>query len=144
MRVKEQANTVGFVGTGIMGSAMVLRLLDRGWRVNAWNRELEALGPLIAQGAVACESPADVARRSHIVLICVLDPQMQRRDFNPPRNFARQILKDLKGVTAFADGLRLPLPLVSAARDQFYRYVAAGNEMHDSAGVIDLYQDASD
>ena len=51
----------GIVGTGLMGGAMARRLLGRGWRVTAWNREAEALSPLVAGGAVAAASPAGVA-----------------------------------------------------------------------------------
>ncbi|MBV9811656.1 MAG: NAD(P)-dependent oxidoreductase [Acetobacteraceae bacterium] len=64
---------LGFVGIGIMGEAMVRRLLDRGWRVAVWNREPERLETVVPHGAVAAVSPAAVADAADIVLLCVLD-----------------------------------------------------------------------
>ena len=50
--------SLGFVGLGIMGTAMTLRLIERGWRLAVWNLEPERVPPLVKAGAVACASPA--------------------------------------------------------------------------------------
>jgi 3-hydroxyisobutyrate dehydrogenase len=63
---------IGLVGLGIMGSAMALRLLERGWKLTVWNLEPERLTPIVAAGAEAAASPEAVARASDIVLMCVL------------------------------------------------------------------------
>jgi 3-hydroxyisobutyrate dehydrogenase len=47
---------LGFVGIGIMGSAMTLRLLERGWRVVVWNREPDRLRTVCEAGAEAAAS----------------------------------------------------------------------------------------
>jgi 3-hydroxyisobutyrate dehydrogenase len=44
---------VGIAGTGKMGSAMALNLLDRGYRVSVWNIEHAMMDPLVAAGAAA-------------------------------------------------------------------------------------------
>jgi len=67
--------TLGFIGLGLMGTAMSLRLLERGWSVNVWNLEPERVGPLVDAGAVAKASPADVTEASDIMLMCVLHAQ---------------------------------------------------------------------
>jgi 3-hydroxyisobutyrate dehydrogenase len=72
-------------------------------------------------------------------LLRKLYPQMQRRDFDPPRSYARQLLKDLKAVKAFAHDLGLDLPVVEAAVERYAAYVEQGNEMADSASVVRLY-----
>ena len=285
---------LGFIGIGIMGSQMTLRLLECGWEVAVWNLEPEALGPVVAAGARACASPAEVAKASEVVLVCVLHtqavesvvfgangiassarsgqllidhstaqpkatrvmaqrlrrergmgwidapvsggpaparagtlavmaggeaadvraiepimtdlaanfthvgpsgsgqiakiinqaivctnfvvlaeaiaiaesagidaaiipkalaggfadgallqrlyPQMQARDFEPPRGYARQVYKDLKAVKEFAHDLGLVVPVVESATAQFESYVAAGNEMTDSASIVRLYE----
>jgi 3-hydroxyisobutyrate dehydrogenase len=64
---------LGFVGLGIMGGAMTRRLLERGWQVTVWNLEPERVPPLVEAGAVAAESPREVAEAAEIVLVCVLD-----------------------------------------------------------------------
>ena len=34
---------LGFIGLGLMGSAMSLRLLEKGWALNVWNLEPERI-----------------------------------------------------------------------------------------------------
>ena len=69
---------VGFVGLGGMGSRMAGRLLDAGHELVVWNRTKERMAPLLERGAVAAESPADVARRTEAVLTMVADPDALR------------------------------------------------------------------
>jgi 3-hydroxyisobutyrate dehydrogenase len=66
---------LGFIGLGLMGTAMSQRLLDKGWTVNVWNLEPERIGPVVSAGAVSKMSPADVTEASDIVLMCVLHTQ---------------------------------------------------------------------
>lgn len=64
---------LGFVGIGLMGRPMVLRLLAAGHEVAVWNRSPEKLGPVVEKGAKAVASPAAVARDSEILMMCVTD-----------------------------------------------------------------------
>ena len=287
-------HSLGYVGLGLMGTAMCERLLEKGWRLTVWNREKQRIGPIAALGAMPAASPAEVAATSDIVLMCVLHtdavrecvfgpdgiasagrldgkvlidhstidpaasremaaklraatgmawvdapisggppaarsgtmavmaggdagdidkvravmrdlaanlthmgpagagqttkvinqaivgtgfvvmaealalaersgidaarlpqclaggfadssllqriyPQMQERRFEPPLSYARQLLKDLKFLKAFAHGLGLDLPVVESAVAQYTTYVEAGNEMVDSASIVRLY-----
>jgi 3-hydroxyisobutyrate dehydrogenase len=285
---------LGFIGVGIMGEAMVRRLLERDWHVTAWNLEAERLDLVVPHGAVAAANPAAVLSKSDVVLCCVLDsaavrdcvcgpgglmdsdeshgkvvidlstidpavtrelaqltrgaglgwvdapvsggpaaarkgaltimaggsdddlerartiladlgsnvtamgpvgagqttkiinqaivgagyvlmteavrlaeaagidaarlpsclaggfadsallqsllPRIQRRDFEPPAAYARQLLKDLKAVDAFAKACECELPLVSAAARRYEQFVSAGNAMQDPASLIRLYE----
>lgn len=63
---------LGFIGIGLMGEAMVKRLLAGGHRVTVWNREPERLATVLTHGALPAASPADVAAACDIVLLCVL------------------------------------------------------------------------
>ncbi|WP_334159485.1 NAD(P)-dependent oxidoreductase [Achromobacter insolitus] len=65
--------SIGFIGIGLMGEAMTLRLRDLGYPVFVWNREPERLASVETAGAIALASPAEVARQSDVVLMCVLD-----------------------------------------------------------------------
>jgi 3-hydroxyisobutyrate dehydrogenase len=285
---------IGFIGIGIMGEAMVRRLLDLGYSVTVWNLEPERLGTVVPHGAVAAASPADVAAASDIVMLCVLHmaavarcilaedgvaaagrgptmvidfstadpegtrqvaaklagltgagwidapvsggpqlartggmtvmaggseadfakakpildqmagnvtlmgpvgagqttkiinqaivgtgyvvmaealmlaeaagidaarlpqcltgghadssllqrlyPQMQQRAFEPPSSYARQLLKDLKAVSAFSRDLGLDLKVIEQGVQRYNDYVALGHEMTDSAAVVKLYE----
>jgi 3-hydroxyisobutyrate dehydrogenase len=64
--------TLGFIGLGLMGTAMSLRLLEKGWAVNVWNLEPERMGQVVDAGATGKASPAEVTSDSDIVLMCVL------------------------------------------------------------------------
>lgn len=64
---------LGYIGIGLMGKPMVLRLLAAGHEVTVWNRSRDKLAPVLEKGARAAASPAEVARASGIVMMCVTD-----------------------------------------------------------------------
>jgi len=67
--------TIGVVGLGAMGSRIARRLDDAGHELVVWNRDPARVEPLVAAGAVAAASPADVARRVEAVITMVADPR---------------------------------------------------------------------
>jgi 3-hydroxyisobutyrate dehydrogenase len=64
---------LGYIGIGLMGKPMVLRLLAAGHEVTVWNRSREKLKPVIEKGAKQAASPAAVANASEMVMMCVTD-----------------------------------------------------------------------
>lgn len=292
--MSEPKPRIGFIGIGIMGEAMVRRLLDLGYEVAVWNLEPERLQTVVPHGAVPAETPAELAASSDIVMLCVLHmqavescifgengvaaagpgpklvidfstadpegtravaaklkaatgtgwvdapvsggpqlartgqmtvmaggsdedfalakpivaqmsgnltlmgpvgagqttkilnqaivgtgyvvmaealmlaeaagidaarlpqclagghadssllqrlyPQMQQRAFEPPSSYARQLLKDLKAVSAFSQGLGLDLKVIEQGVQRYKDYVALGHEMSDSAAIVKLYE----
>lgn len=293
-----EKSRIGFIGLGIMGTAMTLRLLEQGWPLTVWNLEPERVPPLVAAGAVSAVSPAAVTAASDIVILCVLHteavrscvfgsqgiagaaaagkllidhstidpaatramaeqlqsetgmhwvdapvsggplqsragaltvmaggdladiasirsvmadlaanfthigpsgagqtakminqlivgsgyvvlaealtlaeaaginaqalpqclagghadssllkqlyPQMQARDFEPPRSYARQLLKDLKAVKEYAHALQLSLPMLEAATRRYTDYVEQGHGMADTASIVNSYRPATE
>jgi 3-hydroxyisobutyrate dehydrogenase-like beta-hydroxyacid dehydrogenase len=67
--------TVGVVGLGAMGSRIARRLADAGHDLVVWNREPAKAEPLVAAGAEAAASPADLAGRVEAVITMVSDPR---------------------------------------------------------------------
>lgn len=65
--------SVGVIGLGIMGSGMASNLVAKGHDLVVWNRTPARMDPLVDEGAVAAGSPADLAARCDVVLICVSD-----------------------------------------------------------------------
>ena len=65
---------IGFVGLGIMGSAMAANLVQAGFRVTVWNRSFEKCRPLVAAGACSAESPRAVAEASEILFAMMATP----------------------------------------------------------------------
>lgn len=74
------------------------------------------------------------------VLLQTIYRQMKARSFDPPKAYARQLLKDLKSVVEFERELGLSLPVVETAFEQYATFVNQGNEMQDSASVVRLYE----
>ncbi len=69
---------VGFIGLGIMGQGMARNLLRAGFPLTVWNRTASKMEPLVQEGAAAASSPADLASKSDIIVICVSDtPDVQ-------------------------------------------------------------------
>lgn len=64
---------LGFVGIGLMGKPMTLRLLQAGFTVNVWNRSAEKLLPVIEAGAKPCNDLRQLAQTSDIILLCLAD-----------------------------------------------------------------------
>ena len=67
--------TLGFCGLGLMGSAMVQRLLASGHQVKVWNRTPDKAKPLIEQGALWCDTPAQAAQGVDGVLMCLMNAE---------------------------------------------------------------------
>ncbi|MFA5609916.1 MAG: NAD(P)-binding domain-containing protein, partial [Alcaligenes sp.] len=64
---------LGFCGLGLMGAAMVQRLLKAGHEVKVWNRSREKAEPLAALGAQIVSTPREAAESTDGVLLCLFD-----------------------------------------------------------------------
>ncbi|MCG5072074.1 NAD(P)-dependent oxidoreductase [Paraburkholderia tagetis] len=69
----DSSSTIGFIGLGLMGQSIALRLAASGYRLCVWNRESDRYGPLKTAGAVIADSPREVALACDVVCLCVLD-----------------------------------------------------------------------
>lgn len=65
---------IGFVGLGIMGSAMATNLLKAGFKVTIWNRSPDKYSPLVDLGATVSASPRTVAESSDVVIAMMATP----------------------------------------------------------------------
>ncbi len=75
---------IGFVGLGTMGAAMAANVRRAGFEVTAWNRTPGRATALLDLGAIEADAPADVARSSDIVIVCVSDtPDVEAVLFGP-------------------------------------------------------------
>ena len=64
---------IGIVGTGMLGEAVGLHLLDVGYEVIVFNRTKEKMKNLKEKGALIAESPMQVAKDSDLVITIVKD-----------------------------------------------------------------------
>ncbi len=65
---------IGFVGLGIMGSAMASNLLKAGFKVTVWNRSPDKYSLLVDLGATVAASPRVVAESSNVVIAMMANP----------------------------------------------------------------------
>ena len=64
---------IGIVGTGMLGEAVGLHLLDVGYEIIVFNRSNEKTKNLKKNGATVVESPKEVAKDTDLVIIVVKD-----------------------------------------------------------------------
>jgi len=92
---------LGFIGIGLMGKPMTLRLLNAGFSVSVWNRSPEKLIPVINAGAKACTSVAELVKASTIILLCLADTMAVEsviRNGVLENGSANQLLIDLSSI----------------------------------------------
>ncbi len=130
-----------FTHMGPSGAGQTTKMINQAIVGTGYVLMAEALALAERAGIDAARLPQALAGgHADSNLLRKLYPQMQARDFAPPRSYARQLLKDMKAVKEFAHELGLDLGVVEAAAEQYADFVARGNEMSDSASVIRLYE----
>lgn len=66
---------IGFIGTGVMGHAIVLRLMNAGHELFVYNRTKNKTDDLVAEGATWKNTPKEITDASDIVFTMVGYPQ---------------------------------------------------------------------
>ena len=64
---------IGIIGTGMLGEAVGLHLLNSGYSVSAYNRTRSKTKSLEEKGAHVAEMPSAVAESSDLIITCVKD-----------------------------------------------------------------------
>ena len=115
---------LGFIGIGLMGRPMTLRLLAANHEVTVWNRSLEKLAPVLEKGACAAASPAEVARAAQIVMMCVTD-----------QHAAREVLFGQNGIVEGGSAGKLVVDFSSIAPASAREFAARLEE--NGMGLVD-------
>lgn len=70
---------IGFVGAGLMGHGMARNLVEKGYPLAVLaHRNRQPIDDLLKRGAAEASSPAEIARQSDIVFLCVTgSPQVE-------------------------------------------------------------------
>lgn len=64
---------IGFIGLGVMGAPMAKNLLQAGFSLTVYNRSPQKVAELVAAGAKAAATPAEVAAESDIIVTILPD-----------------------------------------------------------------------
>jgi len=65
--------TIGFIGLGLMGSPIALKLCETEHPMVIWGRSPEKLAPAKKAGASVAISPAALAEQCDVIMLCVTD-----------------------------------------------------------------------
>jgi 3-hydroxyisobutyrate dehydrogenase len=66
-------NKIGLIGTGMLGNAVGLHLLESGYLLTVYNRTRQKTLELEKNGAIIVDSPKEVAKSADLVITCVKD-----------------------------------------------------------------------
>jgi len=109
---------LGWIGVGVMGGAIVGRLLDAGFTVTLFTRRRAAAEPLVARGAAWADSPAAVAAASDVTFTMVGYPEDVREVVLAPDGVLAGLAAGgiLVDHTTSAPSLAVEIAAVAAAR----------------------------
>lgn len=71
--MSSEKRRIGCIGAGVLGGAIMRRLIDCGFQPALWNRDRTKLAQLLELGAAEAKTPAGLARESEFVVTCVSD-----------------------------------------------------------------------
>jgi glyoxylate/succinic semialdehyde reductase len=75
MKAMESPMKVGFIGLGIMGSAMAQNLQKAGYDLVVYNRTPEKAHDLVARGAELADSPAEAGDKVDVLFTMLAAPE---------------------------------------------------------------------
>ena len=129
---------MGPVGSGLVAKMINQLIVGCGHAVMA-----EALLLAESAGIDAARIPECLAGgHADGTLLQKLYPRMVQRDF-APQGYARQLLKDLEMVNAFAGGLKAPVPMTGEALSLYRMLVHRGYAELDTGAIFKLYDKIS-
>lgn len=70
-KVSPKRTTIGWIGTGVMGSPMCMHLINKGYRAVVYNRTKRKARGLLEKGAVWAKTPREVAEQCDVVFTIV-------------------------------------------------------------------------
>src|ERR1035437_10297040 len=79
---------LGFLGLGIMGGPMARNLIRAGQDVALWSHSGSKAEALAKEGGTFCKTPAEVAKRSECVFLCVGNTKMSTEAILGPEGLA--------------------------------------------------------
>ncbi|MEI8055893.1 MAG: NAD(P)-dependent oxidoreductase [Actinomycetes bacterium] len=91
----DSAAVIGFIGLGIMGSAMSGRLIQSGYEVLGFDLDAARMSEHAQRGGTAASSPAGVADSAHIVILSLPSSGALRSVFTGPQGICESQHPDL-------------------------------------------------
>jgi 3-hydroxyisobutyrate dehydrogenase-like beta-hydroxyacid dehydrogenase len=81
-----EKDRIGFIGVGLMGHGMAKNLIEKGFPLTLiGNRNRAPVEALVAMGAIEVKTPAEVAKASDILFLCVTDSSVIEKLIRGPQ-----------------------------------------------------------
>jgi 3-hydroxyisobutyrate dehydrogenase-like beta-hydroxyacid dehydrogenase len=75
---------IGFIGLGNMGSRIAQRLLDQGYQLSAYDRDLAKAKAIAVRGGVVAKNILELARTADVFLSCLTNDEAVRSVYTGP------------------------------------------------------------
>jgi 3-hydroxyisobutyrate dehydrogenase-like beta-hydroxyacid dehydrogenase len=113
------ALVVGFIGTGVMGTSMARHLLAKGHPLFVYNRTRARAQPVVDAGGRWCDTPAELARQSQVVVSMVGTPSDVEGIYRGPGGVLEQLPAGSLAIDMTTSDPRLAIALaeLGASRD---------------------------
>lgn len=132
-----------FTRMGDAGAGLAAKMINQ-LIVGCGNAVLAEAHALAAAAGIEAERLPDCLAGGHAdsELLRQIYPRMAARDF-APRGYARQLLKDLEAVNAFAGSLKTPTPMLAQAQSLFRFAIQKGYAELDTSAIVRIYDNNS-
>jgi len=133
-----------FTVLGPPGSGLVAKMLNQ-LMVGCLHAAVTELVVLAEAAGIEADLVPSALAGGHAdgVLLQQIYPRMRARDF-APRGYARQLLKDLDMVLAYAKSLQVPTPMASQAQALYRMLARLGHAELDTSALLRLYEPGHD
>jgi 3-hydroxyisobutyrate dehydrogenase/glyoxylate/succinic semialdehyde reductase len=116
---------IGFIGLGIMGSRMATNLLRNNYEVVVYNRTQAQAESLVASGAEWANSPANVAKKVHVLFTMLSTPDVIRNLAIGKDGFLECLQSGSLWVDCSTVGPSFALEIAEEAQKRHVRFVEA-------------------
>jgi 3-hydroxyisobutyrate dehydrogenase-like beta-hydroxyacid dehydrogenase len=131
---------VGFCGLGDIGIPMVNRLIDCGLPLQVYNRTPAKAEPLLARGASAATTPAELSESCTLVVTCLHGPQADRSVYLGPDGLLSSDVQGVVFLNTSTIGRSLALELAAATHRVGAHYIdgalMGGGRIAAAQGVL--------
>jgi 3-hydroxyisobutyrate dehydrogenase len=133
-----------FTVLGPPGSGLVAKMLNQ-LMVGCLHATVAELVVLAEAAGIEADLVPSALTGGHAdgVLLQQIYPRMRQRDF-APRGYARQLLKDLDMVQAYAKSLQVPTPMAAQAQTLYRMLARLGHAELDTSALLRLYEPGQD
>ncbi|CAN5795293.1 NAD(P)-dependent oxidoreductase [soil metagenome] len=132
---------IGWIGTGLMGLPMAKHLVNAGYKLNVYNRTKAKAQELIDLGCTWCDSPAEIAAHSEVIVTIIGFPKDVEECYFGEQGIFKKIQQGtlLIDMTTTRPGLALKIAAaVAEFKGEFIDAPVSGGQVGAIAGSLSI------